>query len=73
MVVLSRAVGFRGRDVKRRPQRTSTLRLGPKGKPVIVDLPFSRGKRVSALAALNHTGLIAWKTTTGTVIPSSRC
>ena len=30
------------------------------GTPAIVNLPFSRGKRVSALAAFNHKGFIAW-------------
>lgn len=36
------------------------------GVPAIVELPFSRGQRVSALAAFNHSGFIAWDFTTGT-------
>ena len=32
----------------------------------VVDLPFSRGKRVSVLAAMDITGFIAWETTRGT-------
>jgi len=32
----------------------------PRGAPAIVDLPFTRGKRVSALAAYNFNGFFAW-------------
>lgn len=38
----------------------------PKGTPAIVRLPFSRGRRVSVLAALGMQGFIAWETTRGT-------
>ena len=31
-----------------------------RGTPAIVSLPFARGKRVSALAAFNHSGFVAW-------------
>ena len=34
--------------------------------PAIVNVPFSRGKRVSILAALNVTGVFAWGLTEGT-------
>jgi len=37
-----------------------------RGTPAIVELPFSRGKRVSALAAFNSKGFLAWQFTTGT-------
>lgn len=37
-----------------------------KNKPAVVKLPFSRGKRVSILAALDHSGFVAWRTTPGT-------
>lgn len=36
------------------------------GTPSIVSLPFSRGKRISALAAFNSKGFFAWKHTAGT-------
>jgi len=32
----------------------------PIGSPAIVNLPFARGKRVSALAAFNHSGFLGW-------------
>jgi hypothetical protein len=32
----------------------------PKGSPAVVNLPFARGKRVSALAAFNHSGFLGW-------------
>lgn len=32
----------------------------PIGTPAVVNLPFARGKRVSALAAFNHSGFLAW-------------
>jgi transposase len=37
-----------------------------RGTPAIVELPFSRGKRVSALAAFNSKGFLAWEFTTDT-------
>jgi transposase len=37
-----------------------------KGTPAIVELPFSRGKRVSAIAAFSYTGFIGWEFTEGT-------
>ena len=37
-----------------------------RGNPAIVNLPFSRGKRVSAIAAFNYTGFVAWEFTEGT-------
>jgi hypothetical protein len=37
----------------------------PIGSPAIVSLPFSRGQRVSALAAFNSIGFLAWPFTTG--------
>jgi transposase len=37
-----------------------------RGVEAIVDLPFSRGERVSALAALGSNGFIGWKFTHGT-------
>ena len=36
-----------------------------RGIPAIVELPFSRGKRVSALAASNSKGFLAWQFNTG--------
>lgn len=36
------------------------------GTPAIVNLPFSRGKRVSALAAFNSNGFLAWAFTEDT-------
>jgi len=37
-----------------------------KGTKAVVKLPFSRGKRVSVMAALNSTGFIGWECTRGT-------
>lgn len=37
-----------------------------KGTPAIVSLPFSRGKRVSVLAAFNSNGFVAWAHTPDT-------
>lgn len=37
-----------------------------KGTPAIVNLPFSRGKRVSALAAMDSEGFLGWRITTDT-------
>jgi len=37
-----------------------------RGTKAVVKLPFSRGNRVSVLAALNLNGFIAWKSTRGT-------
>ncbi|KAG7363506.1 transposase [Nitzschia inconspicua] len=37
-----------------------------KGSKAIVKLPWSRGKRVSVMAALNVNGFIAWESTRGT-------
>lgn len=37
-----------------------------KGKPAIVNLPFSRGKRISVLAAFNSEGFVAWGHTPNT-------
>ena len=34
--------------------------------PAVVNLPFSRGKRISALAAFNYKGFLAWELTSGT-------
>jgi hypothetical protein len=39
--------------------------------PAIVNLPFSRGIRVSALAGFNHRGFLAWEFTTGTFTRNS--
>lgn len=49
-----------GRDAVRR------YAWAPIGAPAIVSLPFSRGKRVSALAAFNCHGYFAWAFTSGT-------
>lgn len=49
-----------GRDAVRR------YAWAPIGSPAIVSLPFSRGQRVSALAAFNSNGFFAWSFTTGT-------
>ena len=37
-----------------------------KGQKAVVPLPFSRGKRVSVLAALDSTGFLAYESTPGT-------
>ena len=37
-----------------------------RGAPAIVNVPFSRGKRVSILAALNVSGVFGWGSTEGT-------
>jgi len=49
-----------GRDAFRRYARSK------RGTKAVVRLPFSRGKRVSVLAALDYTGFMAWKSTDGT-------
>ena len=49
-----------GRDAFRRYARSK------KGTKAVVRLPFSRGNRVSVLAALDHKGFMAWKCTSGT-------
>lgn len=42
-----------------------------KGEPAIVILPFSRGKRVSLLAAMDKNGFQGWSTTSGTFTRTS--
>jgi hypothetical protein len=37
-----------------------------RGTPAVVSLPFSRGIRISALAAFNSKGFLSWKCTRGT-------
>lgn len=49
-----------GRDAFRKYARSK------KGTKAVVKLPFSRGNRVSVLAALDCRGFFAWKTTPGT-------
>ena len=49
-----------GRDAFRRYARSK------RGTKAVVRLPFSRGKRVSVLAALDHKGFMSWKCTEGT-------
>ena len=49
-----------GRHAYRRYARSK------RGTKAVVRLPFSRGKRVSVLAALNVNGFIAWESTRGT-------
>ena len=49
-----------GRHAYRRYARSK------RGTKAIVKLPFSRGKRVSIMAALNINGFIGWETTQGT-------
>ena len=49
-----------GRDAFRRYARSK------QGTKAVCRLPFSRGKRVSVLAAMDHNGFFAWKCTDGT-------
>lgn len=49
-----------GRHAYRRYARSK------QGTKAVVKLPFSRGKRVSVLAALNVSGFIGWESTRGT-------
>ena len=49
-----------GRDAFRRYARSK------RGTKAVVRLPFSRGNRVSVLAALDYTGFMSWKCTRGT-------
>ena len=49
-----------GRDAYRRYARSK------RGTKAVVKLPFSRGKRVSILAAMDCRGFFAWKCTSGT-------
>ena len=49
-----------GRDAFRRCARSR------RGTKAVVKLPFSWGKQVSVLAALDHKGFMAWKCTEGT-------
>ena len=49
-----------GRDAFRKYARSK------RGTKAVVKLPFSRGKRVSMLAALDCKGFFSWKTTNGT-------
>ena len=49
-----------GRDAFRRYARSK------RGTKAVVKLPFSRGKRVSVLAALDYNGFMSWKCTGGT-------
>lgn len=49
-----------GRDAFRKYARSK------RGTKAVVKLPFSRGKRVSILAAIDTNGFFAWKTTRGT-------
>ena len=49
-----------GRDAFRRFARSK------RGTKAVVKLPFSRGKRVSVLAALDCSGFVAWKCVEGT-------
>ena len=49
-----------GRDAYRKYARSK------RGTTAVVKLPFSRGRRVSVLAALDVYGFCAWKTTRGT-------
>ena len=49
-----------GRDAFRRYARSK------RGTKAVVKLPFSRGERVSVLAALDHKGFLSWKSTRGT-------
>ena len=49
-----------GRDAFRRYARSK------RGTKAVVKLPFSRGNRVSVLAALDYTGFMSWKCTSGT-------
>ena len=49
-----------GRDAFRRYARSE------RGTKAVVRLPFSRGNRISILAALDYTGFMSWKCTAGT-------
>ena len=49
-----------GRDAFRRYARSK------RGTKAVVKLPFSRGSRVSVMAALDSKGFLAWKCTSGT-------
>ena len=49
-----------GRDAFRRYARSK------RGTKAVVRLPFSRGNRISILAALDYTGFMSWKCTAGT-------
>ena len=49
-----------GRDAFRRYARSK------RGTKAVVKLPFSRGNRVSVMAALDSKGFLAWRSTSGT-------
>ena len=49
-----------GRDAFRRYARST------KGTKAVAQVPFSRGNRVSVMAALDHRGFLSWKCTQGT-------
>ena len=54
-----------GRDAYRR------YAWSKRNTKAVVKLPFSRGKRLSILAALSHAGFISWETTSGTFTRTS--
>ena len=53
-----------GRDAFRRCPQSK------RGTKAVARLSFSRGNRVSVLAALDYTGFIPWKCTSGTLVKS---